>query len=175
MKAGSIAAVVVVACAIAVAAAGIGVAQAAPPSSAARSHVDAVATGAVRSSPAPSSGASVPPLPVSDAIALPTSPQSRPQGAIEYATGWRLDKAAGNSVVITVWGPGSGCTTLDYVDVAETTTTVTIGAYEYFTQPNGTACDASLKSETGTVELATPLGTRTLLHASVPAEPQPTG
>lgn len=171
MKAVDRAAITVAGCAL-MAAAGAGVAHAAAHSAAALVKADPVATSTLHSSPLRSAvPAASPPGP---AALPPTAPASRPAGSPEYATQWRLDGAEGAELLIRVWGPGGGCTVLDHVAVAETATTVTIGAYDYQGHHGGTAaCSAVLTSVKRAVKLAAPLGNRKLVHLALPPTPAP--
>lgn len=97
---------------------------------------------------------------------LPTTPVPVPAGSQEYAASWRLDSSSGKTLSISIAGPGSGCTTLGYVQVSETPTTVTMTPEVVFDQPRGEGCTANLAVETGTVTLAAPLGNRALVHGT---------
>jgi hypothetical protein len=149
------------AAAAAIAAIGIGVGAAAQPANV--SQNDSPGTEAVSgvSTSAPPAHASSSPL--------PTKPVTAPSGSIEYAASWRLEGTSGNTLYISITGPGSGCTTLGYVQVSETTTTVTVTPQVIFDQRPGEGCTADLKTETGNITLAAPLGDRTLIHGATTA------
>jgi hypothetical protein len=97
---------------------------------------------------------------------LPTKPVTAPSGSMEYAGSWGLDGTSGNTLYISITGPGSGCTTLGYVQVSETTTTVTVTPHVILDQKPGEGCTTNLAVERGQITLAAPLGDRTLIHGA---------
>ncbi|MEC5152576.1 hypothetical protein [Cryobacterium sp. GrIS_2_6] len=148
---------IVVAVAAAIAAIGIGVLGAGQPAN--MSQNGSPGTEAV-------SGVSTSTPPADASSPLPTEPVAVPSTATEYVASWRLEGSSGNTLYIVIVGPGSGCTTLGYVQVSETTTTVTVTPYVIYDQKPGVVCTADLALERGTITLAAPLGDRTLIHGA---------
>ena len=151
-------------CGIAVAAAavvvviGLGVGGAAPPANVSTERSSGTETvGGVATSAPPADLGSSP---------LPTAPVAVPSTASEYVASWRLEASSGSILYILIDGPGSGCTTLGYVEVFETTTTVTVTPHVIYDQRPGVVCTADLGMERGTITLASPLGDRALIHGA---------
>jgi hypothetical protein len=143
---------------VSVVAIGLGVGGAAPPASGTQEGASGTeATGGVATGAPPADAGSLP---------LPTEPVAVPATATEYVASWRLEGSSGTILHIRIAGPGSGCTTLGYVEVSETTTTVTLTPHVIYDQRPGVVCTANLGSEGGPITLAAPLGDRTLIHGA---------
>jgi hypothetical protein len=83
---------------------------------------------------------------------------------------WYLGRADG--ATLTVAMRGGDCDRLEHVEVDETPEQVTVGViYEFPARPGDFACTQQLTVRCATVELASPIGSRRLVHAATGERP----
>ncbi len=80
-----------------------------------------------------------------------------------------------NDRKLTVAVPTGGCTEFDHLEVSERDSAVWLGAFTVSTATPGMGCNLALSCRRAEIDLDAPLGTRRLLHASVPKEQRQPG
>jgi hypothetical protein len=102
---------------------------------------------------------------------LPTSAAPVPATQKRISLPWRFLRLTDGGTKVEISLEHTGCTTFDYVQVAEASSAVEITVWGTRPLSGHTICPALAAIVNGTVTLSAPLGSRQLLHGLVSFNP----